>query len=42
MNRDIIIAGISIGIGIVELIWGQLLFGIAMIIVGFLLLLMEV
>ena len=42
MNRNIIIASISIGIGIVELIWGQLLFGIAMIIVGFLMLIMEV
>ena len=43
MNKTtLIIAGLDIVIGIIDLIWGQLLFGIAMIVVGFLLLLMEV
>lgn len=43
MNKtNIIIGAIDIGLGILELIWGQLLFGIGMIIIGFLLLLMEV
>lgn len=43
MNKtNIIIGAIDIGLGILELIWGQLLFGIAMIIVGLLMLIMGV
>ena len=37
-----VIAGIEIGLGIIGLICGEILLGIGMIILGFLLLLMEV
>ena len=42
MNRNIIIASISIGIGIIDLMCGYLLMGAAVIVVALLLLLMEV
>lgn len=40
-KTTLIIAGIDIGIGIIELIFGQLILGVVMILLGFLLLLIS-
>lgn len=40
-ESTLIIAGIDIGIGIIELMCGEILLGVAMILVGFLLLIVK-